>query len=639
MLGTMTMANVAAQVTGVVRDQGTFQPVSGAMVTLQATTTRAVSDSSGSFSLSGASGENLIIVASKKSYYSGSVQVSTPASDVLILVQSVPQDSNVSYSFTSPTTCGSCHPDQFSQWTNSPMALGGRNTWLYDTYNGTGTPGGMGGFVYTRDSRFAMANPASECASCHQPEPWIKTPFSALEDFNNPSPGALHGVSCDVCHKVAHMDESRPNFPGMYPGVVTVTRPNSSSRQVEYGVLGDASFTMTGTMRPSFQPQLTAVLCAACHQDKNDPDQDGDFEEANGIISEPTYGEWLDSPYGDPESTSYASCVGCHMPSYGATTVCQTLMYIPPIRDSETIRGHRIEGTTPAFLENSVELAMSCQPHDSVVAVEVRITNSGTGHHVPTGVTVRNMILLVEAWRESDSSALGYLGTETVHALGGVGDPAGGYYSGLPGKLYAKVIHDSSGHFPTFFTDAAGFVFDNRIPALATDTTYYAFSVPPEGGTYHVRARLIYRRAFRALVDAKGWLTDGHGAPLEDVLPPYYGHLMEEISWVSGTSDVTGPSALPGDFGLEQNYPNPFNPSTVIKFNIPASKAGEPGSSFVTLKVYDLLGREVNTLVSEKLQQGNYEATFDATGFASGVFLYRLQWNTFTDTKKLLLLR
>jgi hypothetical protein len=89
---------------------------------------------------------------------------------------------------------------------------------------------------------------------------------------------------------------------------------------------------------------------------------------------------------------------------------------------------------------------------------------------------------------------------------------------------------------------------------------------------------------------------------------------------------------LPNGFVLEQNYPNPFNPTTVIKFQVSSSK-------FVSLKVYDVLGREVKTLVNEKLEAGSYETTFDATGLASGIYFYRLQSGEFVSTKRLLLLK
>jgi mannan endo-1,4-beta-mannosidase len=88
----------------------------------------------------------------------------------------------------------------------------------------------------------------------------------------------------------------------------------------------------------------------------------------------------------------------------------------------------------------------------------------------------------------------------------------------------------------------------------------------------------------------------------------------------------------PAVFVLEQNYPNPFNPTTAIGFQLKAD-------SYVTLKVYDVLGREVRTLVNENLKLGSHETTFDGTGLASGVYFYRLVSGSFVDTKKLVLLR
>ena len=91
-------------------------------------------------------------------------------------------------------------------------------------------------------------------------------------------------------------------------------------------------------------------------------------------------------------------------------------------------------------------------------------------------------------------------------------------------------------------------------------------------------------------------------------------------------------SSLPERFSLSQNYPNPFNPSTTISFSIPASE-------FVTLKIYDILGREVATLVNETKTRGSYEVNFNAASLSSGVYFYRLQSGSFVETKKLLLLK
>jgi len=89
---------------------------------------------------------------------------------------------------------------------------------------------------------------------------------------------------------------------------------------------------------------------------------------------------------------------------------------------------------------------------------------------------------------------------------------------------------------------------------------------------------------------------------------------------------------LPTSFSLWQNYPNPFNPVTTISFSIP--KTG-----FVTLKVYDILGRDIATLVKEYRPAGNYSIKFDGSKTTSGVYFYRLQSGNYTETKKLLLIK
>ena len=85
-------------------------------------------------------------------------------------------------------------------------------------------------------------------------------------------------------------------------------------------------------------------------------------------------------------------------------------------------------------------------------------------------------------------------------------------------------------------------------------------------------------------------------------------------------------------FSLKQNYPNPFNPVTNIKFDILTSE-------FITLKIYDILGKEVATLVNEKLNVGSYEVDWDASGYISGVYFYRLRAGDYVDVKKMILIK
>lgn len=93
-------------------------------------------------------------------------------------------------------------------------------------------------------------------------------------------------------------------------------------------------------------------------------------------------------------------------------------------------------------------------------------------------------------------------------------------------------------------------------------------------------------------------------------------------------------------FKLYQNYPNPFNPSTKIRFSIPPYKEGQGD---VSLKIYDILGREIATMVNEKLQPGSYEVDFDGSNYPSGVYFYKLSSiggaGDFTETKKMLLIK
>ena len=91
-------------------------------------------------------------------------------------------------------------------------------------------------------------------------------------------------------------------------------------------------------------------------------------------------------------------------------------------------------------------------------------------------------------------------------------------------------------------------------------------------------------------------------------------------------------SQIPEAFGLLQNYPNPFNPSTVIRYELPVD-------SYVTLKVYDVLGRLVETIVDGSQEAGYRTATWKASSSPSGIYFYTLKAGTFTETKKLLLLR
>ena len=95
----------------------------------------------------------------------------------------------------------------------------------------------------------------------------------------------------------------------------------------------------------------------------------------------------------------------------------------------------------------------------------------------------------------------------------------------------------------------------------------------------------------------------------------------------------------PSDFSLYQNYPNPFNPSTRIQYAIGSLPTGQAGRQFVQLRVYDVLGNEVATLVNEEKPSGIYNVQFTMNNLSSGVYLYKIIAGGFVQTKKMILIR
>lgn len=114
--------------------------------------------------------------------------------------------------------------------------------------------------------------------------------------------------------------------------------------------------------------------------------------------------------------------------------------------------------------------------------------------------------------------------------------------------------------------------------------------------------------------------------------------LLDDLAYAGTATDVSNNgTSVPNSFGLEQNYPNPFNPSTRINFSL-----AQPG--FVTLKIYDVLGTEVTTLVNEQRSSGSYQVNWNAAGLSSGVYLYKIMVSSesgpiYTAAKKLVLVK
>ncbi|MFQ6014087.1 MAG: hypothetical protein ACE5NP_01420 [Anaerolineae bacterium] len=300
-----------------------------------------------------------------------------------------------------------------------------------------------------------------------------------------------------------------PNMPGALS--LRLYRPEEG-QQLFFGNFDDV------TRRVSYLPlEEESAFCAPCH-----------FGVFWDTVVYNSFGEWLESPYSDPEGSpepssraqaeglvegtgqtarlsSPKSCQDCHMPVAGYD------YFVFPEkgglhRDPNRIFSHRMPGATDEeLLQNAVTMTATARLEGDTVVVPVDITNDKTGHHVPTDSPLRHLILLVRA-TDRQRQALPQLAGPTVPEWGGVGDPSEGYYAGLPGKAFAKVLEELWTEVsPTgAYWNQTRVLSDNRIAAFATDTSTYTFAAPSEGEV-SVEVTLLFRRAFIALMDQKGW--------------------------------------------------------------------------------------------------------------------------------------
>lgn len=235
------------------------------------------------------------------------------------------------------------------------------------------------------------------------------------------------------------------------------------------------------------------------------------------------------------------------------------------------------------------------------------------------------------------------------------------YYDGHPGYDYrayynTPVLADADGiiHYPISF------------PGINNDTSYHTLAIIHGNGyiTYYLHLS-SYPSYHNEIVEEGDSVKAGQligysgdagvpGSPHLHYEIQYNGIPVDPYGWQGKGSDpylsltgitnvnlwldkpITSVNSLydrmPSDYSISQNYPNPFNPSTRIKYSVPKT-------CNITIKVYDILGREVSTLLNEVKQAGNYEIQFSGTNLASGIYFYQMRANGFVETKKFILMK
>ena len=504
-------------------------PVVGATVRIQATQIETTTDGEGQFSLAvPAEGTELTVSAWKHLYYCAKVEgVIPPAEDIGLRLIRYQTTDNPDFEWMPPTsddpsvlTCATCKPDVTAIWLTNAHAGSATNPRYLSMYNGTdllGNRSPLTRYAYNRDyGEFPLPpvaddtyfgpgytldfpNTHGNCGACHNPGVAVDKPYGV--DPNTVAGADVFGVHCDYCHKVADVildPATRLPYPNM-PGVLSsdVRRPfheDPERYELFFGPFDDDNVPEEDTRLPLIQE---SAFCAPCHHAM--------FWDT---VIYNSYGEWLESPYSDPETGK--TCQECHMPApstLDGTVIANVAPEMGGVeRDPMTIRAHSQLGTTDVeFLQEAVTMTVQTESRSGRLEVAVAITNDKTGHHVPTDSPLRHLILLVEP-TDSTGKALRLIDGPTLPAWCGVGDPKEGYYAGLPGVAYAKVLEELwTGISPSgSYWNPTRILSDNRIAAYSTATSQYTF-VMPEGGDVEVRVKLLYRRAFKALMDQKKW--------------------------------------------------------------------------------------------------------------------------------------
>ncbi len=501
-------------------------PLAQATVRIQATANETRTDEQGRFVLSGLEvGRPVTVSAWKQGYYCAKVEgVAPPASAIMVSMRLVQTNDNPDYQWIPPTgenSCYSCKPGVTQVWLdNDAHGKSALNLRFLSMYNGTDVNGNQSPLTrygYSRDYgrvpllpdlsqpyfgpgyKLDFPDTAGNCAACHIPGAAVDAPYGT--NPNTVSGVNQFGVHCDYCHKVAdvRLDPVTglpyTNMPGVLSQDIRRPFPEDPDRyQLFFANFDDDNVPMEDT----YLPLVTqSQWCAPCHY--------GVFWET---VIYNSFGEWLASPYNDPVTGK--TCQQCHMP---APTLLdgEPLTNVAPgkggvERDPLTIPAHTFPGASSIdLLQNAVTMSVSIRQDGNQVIVEVNILNDRTGHDIPSDSPLRQMILLVQA-AGPDGKPLVLVDGPRLPDWAGAGDPAQGYYAGLPGKSYARILEEIwTGISPTgAYWNPTRVVSDNRIPAFRADTSSYIFTAPADG-MVSIDISLFYRRAFIQLMDWKGW--------------------------------------------------------------------------------------------------------------------------------------
>ncbi|MBT5876231.1 MAG: hypothetical protein HOH43_22585 [Candidatus Latescibacteria bacterium] len=511
---------------------------------------------------------SIVVTAGKLGWVTGGVKITKNTSYTTIVITPVPDEDDPDYDFITPhkslvdlrdepdqlrklrmrshatyrencnichfePTCFLCHRDIYDQWSTSFHSQSVTDPWVQQLYTGMDAEGSQNtGPGYRIDN----PNDVGNCADCHAPSAAINAPgktdlrvvynrgvtvyptsigYKSTERTEiEKKAGSVNasGVHCDFCHKIKSVEVN--DRPGV-DGAIALTRANMKDvpgtiqgklpTMFVYGPFDDVvDFSpvsiqaVTSPMVASYNPIYTSSdYCSACHQHRSD----------NGLPLINTYEEWKNSPYAEAS----IECQACHMQpdlemARGTVVTGDAEKYWAPIesRDMETVKRHDFLGGHKNMMAGAAALRIETRQDNGQLRVRIGVENVNTGHHIPTGIAIRNMLLLVTPVLASGDT-LEFTGQNVVPEYGGMGPVESGNYAGYPGKGFAMVFGDDEGNSAVMDWQATRILEDTRIEAKTTDISEYFFKLPATPSPISIHTHLIYRRAYKPLADIKKW--------------------------------------------------------------------------------------------------------------------------------------
>lgn len=537
------------------------------------------------------------------------------------------------------------------------------------------------------------------CTKCHAPMGYTEAIFNGQTNYSmaemKADPIANDGVSCAVCHQI------KPDNFGMvtsYSGKYKID-PDS----IIYGPYPDPevnAMTAMAAFLPVYSSHMNqSELCATCHT-LFTPYLDNQGQIAGEFPEQTPYLEWKNSIY----PALNTQCQDCHMPmitdSVDIASIPQShQVYRTPFWKHAFVGGNvymlnmlkdniqtlgltasseNFDSTIARAKENltekAIDLFMTSTYENDSLNVYVKLENK-TGHKIPSGIPFRRMWIhlrvtdpnnnvIFESGKWDDQGEIIDLDTEF--------EP---HYQLIKNQndvqIYEGVMVDVDDSVTYTLLRASSYIKDNRIPPKGFTSTHPSYDTTA-----------IYGNAFLDQDFNKENLTEGTGSDIvnyripvtngltykvyaqvcfQTIKPRVVGNManinvpdinqfvqmynalpnvpfiMKSDSLSVFVTDAEGNPAQITGFKLFQNYPNPFNPATKINYEVSAPAR-------IIIKVYDVIGSEVATLVDEYKSIGRYEVGFNAVELSSGLYFYKLEAitnnkNSFRDVKKMLLLK